>query len=64
LTVSEVEYKITNLAPLNLIFVNGTSHTYAFTSNLATAARYYTWQNCSADKTQLYGSIIANANAL
>jgi hypothetical protein len=62
LTVDEIEYKITNLAPLNLSFINGTSHTYAFTSSLATTTKYYNWQNCSGDKTQLYGSIIANTN--
>lgn len=62
LTVDEIEYKITNFAPLNLSFVNGTSHTYAFTSSLATTTKYYNWQNCSGDKTQLSGSIIANTN--
>ena len=62
MTVDEIEYKITNLAPLNLSFINGTSHTYAFTSSMTTTTKYYNWQNCSGDKTQLYGSIIANTN--
>jgi peptide/nickel transport system substrate-binding protein len=63
LTVDGVGYKATSLqSPLAVSFVNGTSHTYAFTNNVSTSAKQYTWQNCSGDNTQISSSIVGNTN--
>jgi peptide/nickel transport system substrate-binding protein len=63
LIVDGTSYKITNLqAPLTLSFVNSTTHDYTFAINLSTSTMQYSWQNCSGDRTQMSGSIIANSN--
>jgi hypothetical protein len=60
--VDGVGYKIASLSPLGLSFVSGTTHTYAFASNLSMGLKLYTWQNCSGNSTQISGSFAAVSN--
>jgi peptide/nickel transport system substrate-binding protein len=63
LTVDGVGYKFTSLQPsLVLSFVNGTTHTYAFTNTTSANLNLYTWANCSGDRTQMSGSIVGDSN--
>lgn len=61
-TVDGVEYITSSQSPLTMSFVNGTTHTYAFTSNVSSSTKQYTWQNCTGDKTQMSGTIMADTN--
>jgi peptide/nickel transport system substrate-binding protein len=61
-TVDGVDYKTSSASPLVMSFINGTTHTYAFMSNISSNTNQYTWQNCTGDNTQISGTIMASRN--